>query len=355
MQLRFLANVVIVLACATLVHAAPPVDLEVATEQGVQITAPQEWLQLLTAIGIEHVRIRGMRSGDEPQVVNRGPADRPNYHVVAILTARDELRLPGRTFSRGDRAKLKDFFAQLAADGAESLTAARGRFGLTEKEMRATLADLTQPINFETRGQPLRVVIDQCQSKMASKVAIDADVDREIRAASPVVDDVKGLSAGTALAMVLRSYGLVMRPEKTRGQPVVYRIARADANALAQSTIGRLNDNDNDAIQNWPVGWEFNETPGDVAPSLSEFLNAEIDGYTLAEALAAIGPRVKIPFCFDHAAMKAKQIDPAKIQVKMARTRTSYKRVIDRVLAQARLGSQLRVDEAGTPFLWITH
>ena len=30
-------------------------------------------------------------------------------------------------------------------------------------------------------------------------------------------------------------------------------------------------------------------------------------------------------------------------------------RVIDRVLAQARLGSQLRVDEAGTPFLWITH
>jgi hypothetical protein len=355
MQFRTIASTLWLIVVAGIVRAAPLVELEIATEQGVQITAPQEWLQLMTNIGIEHVRIRAMRAGDEPKVVDQGKVAGARFHVVGILTRGDQLRLPGRIFSRSDRGQLEDYLAQLAADGAESVTAVRGRFGLTEKEMRAVLAELTQPVNFETKGQSLRTVIDRCQSKLATKFVLDADANSDVRAASPVVDEVKGMSAGTALAIVLRSNGLVMRPEKHRGQPVVYRIARLAADELAHSTIGRLSGDEAAAMQNWPIGWEFNKTPGDVAPSLSEFLNAEIDGYTLAEALGAIEPRAKIRFYVDHAVLKAKQIDPTKIQVKIARTRTSYKRVIDRVLAQARLGGQLRVDEAGTPFLWITH
>ena len=354
MQLRFSAHVLIVLACATLVQAAPPVELEVATERGVQITAPQEWLQLLAAIGIDRVRIRALRSGDEPQVVDRGAAGRPSYHVVGILSARNQLRLPGGTFSRGDRTRLKDYFERLAADGAESLTAPRGRYGLTEKELQAALADLAQPINFETKGQPLRAVVDRFQSSDATKLVVDPDATRVIQAAAAVADEVKGLSTGTGLAIVLRSNGLVFRPEKARGQPVVYRIAMADADSLVQSTLGKTSGDDATLVTNWPIGWELQDAPGNVAPSLSEVLNAEIDGYSLDEALAAIGLRLKVPLYLDHAALAARHIDPAAVQVRLARTRTSYKRVIDLVLSQARLGSELRVDEAGTPFLWIT-
>jgi len=74
----------------------------------------------------------------------------------------------------------------------------------------------------------------------------------------------------------------------------------------------------------------------------------------LEEALSAIGPLIKMPMFFDRAALKTYRIDPAKTQVKLAKTRTTYKRVIDRVLSQARLGSEIRIDEAGMPFLWIT-
>src|SRR3990172_4748774 len=103
MRPHVFAIALIVFACAITVRAAPPIELELATERGVQITAPHEWLQLLAGIGIDHVRIRGIQSGDEPAVVNRGTAERPSYHVVGILTARDQLRMPGGTFSRGDR------------------------------------------------------------------------------------------------------------------------------------------------------------------------------------------------------------------------------------------------------------
>ncbi|HEY3391789.1 MAG TPA: hypothetical protein VGK58_03725 [Lacipirellulaceae bacterium] len=348
-NLRVVAAILAVLP--SVVMAAAPIELELATERGVQITAPREWLQLLTAVGIDNVQIRGIRSGDEPRVENRGTAERPRYHVVGILTSRHQLQLPGGTFSRGDRAKLKDYFERLTADGAESLTAPRGRFGLAEKEMTAVLADLAQPIEFPTKGQPARDVMERMQAKFKARLALDAKAAQALRDTEPCPDELKGLTAGTGLAILLRTSGLALRPEKSRGQPVVYRIEPVPAEAINENTLGKADDDD---VNFWPIGWEPHETPGELAPSLFEYRNAEVSGFTLEETLAAIGERVKTPIYVDHAALAEHRIDPAKIQVQLARTRTIYKRVIDRVLAQAKLGSQIRVDEAGTPFLWIT-
>ncbi len=308
----------ICVVCATVASAAPPIELELATERGVQITAPQEWLQLLAGIGIEQVRIRGIQAGDEPGVENRGTPQRPGYHVVGIITSRDQLRLPGAVFSRGDRAKLKDFFDRLAADGAESLTAPRGRFGLTEKELTTVFADLSQSIDFETKGQQPRAVLDRLQTKLALKFAVDAEAERMLRDSSPIGDELKGVATGTGLAMALRNYGLVFRPEKLRGEAVVYRVGVAEAAAIGQSTLGKTSASDSNQ-KSWPIGWEPEKAPGATAPSLMDSLNAEIDGYSLEEALAAIGPRLKAPIFLDHAALAAQKIEPTKVQIKLAR------------------------------------
>ena len=171
-----------------------------------------EWLQLLTSIGIDRVQIHGAEAGDGPKIRNDGTPRQPSYHVVGVLTARDQLVLPGGRFARSDRARLKDYFDRLGADGAEAMTAPKGRYGLTEKELKAAFADLTQPVDFETKGQSARAVIDRFQKILGQKLVLDADADRLIGVASPVANDVKGLSAGTALAIVLRDCGLVMRP-----------------------------------------------------------------------------------------------------------------------------------------------
>jgi hypothetical protein len=338
MQLRVLANLLLLLlTVAASAEAAPPVELELATEQGVQITAPRQWLQLLTGIGIENVRIRGARANDKPLAENRGDAQHPRYHVVGILTANDRLRLPGGEFADSDRQRLADYFTRLAADGAESMTAERGRFGLTKAEYTAAHADLAQPLGFATQGQSLRAVLDRAQGKFSLPLVPDAAANRIIEAAAPVKDDVSGLSAGTALAIVLRSTGLALRPDKSVGEPLALRIVPA----------GSVEDV-------WPIGWEAKASPGETAPALMEFLNVEIEGYTLQEAIDAIAPRLKLPIFWDHAALAAHKIDPATIQVHVPRTRTFYKRILDRVLAQARLNAQLRVDDAGTAFLWIS-
>jgi hypothetical protein len=351
MRRNLVSTAILTLALTAAGRAAPPVELELATERGVQITAPHEWLQLLTAIGIRDVRIRGKQAGDQLEATNIGTSTQPRYRVVGYLTSGDRLQLPGGTFTRHDRAGLTDYFERLAADGAESMTATRGRFGLTAKELAAATADLAQPIDFETKGLSPLTALYRVREGFTTAIEVDTAAANVLRAAKPIPDELRGLTAGTALAMMLRRDGMVLRPEKSRGQPVTIYVVAARADALRADTAGKVGD---DQIENWPIGWQPQQTPGRTAPGLFEVRNAEIGGYTLAETLAALQPRIKVPYFFDHAALAAKRIEPDAIQVQLARTRTSYKRIIDRVLAQAHLHSQVRVDEAGTPFLWIT-
>jgi hypothetical protein len=351
MRLR-LQSAVLLLALSHVASAAGlPIELELVTERGLQITAPQEWLQLLTGIGIEHVQIRGGGEGDEPKVTNRGSGRTATYQVVGVLTSKDQLRLPGGAFTKADRAKLKDYFARLGADGADAVTAPHIRFGLTEKELTAVLADLAQPIDFQTKGLTPRSFLDRLQTKLSLKPSVDAEAEQTMRTAAPAIDELKDVSAGTALAITLRNCGLVMRPEKQRGQPVAYNIVVAGPDIVRARTLGKMTAPD---MQCWPIGWEPEKSPGEVAPALFQSRGAEIDGFSLQEALDAIGPLIKIPMFFDRAALKAHQIDPTKIQVKLARTKTPYKRVIDRILSQAHMASEIRIDESGVPLLWIT-
>jgi hypothetical protein len=339
----------IALAAAAAARAAAPIELELATGSGLQITAPQEWLQLLTSLGIDDVQIRSARGDDEPKLENRGTENRPRYHVVGILSAGEELHLPGGTFRTSDRAKLKEYLTRLAAEGAEGTTASHGRFGLTEKQLAVVHADLAQPIDLTTKGLAPRAILNRIQSKLTLRLAPDGDADRILRDAEPVQDEVNGLTVGTGLAMILRNYGLALRPEKSLGEATVYHIGQASVSANGHGTKDGGKEADS-----WPVGTQWDKSPRDLAPVLMEFLNVEIDGYTLTEAVDAVAPRIKLPIYWDHAALAAAHIDPAAIKVAVPKTRTYYKRVVDRVLAQARLAGQLRTDEAGTPFLYIT-
>jgi hypothetical protein len=137
-----------------------------------------------------------------------------------------------------------------------------------------------------------------------------------------------------------------VKPEKQRGQPVVLRIAAEAADGRA----GKLSDF---ARKSWPIGWESEKAPVEIAPALFEHLNVEIANFTFEETLAAIGPRLKTPYFLDHHALASNKIDPKAVQIRVEKGRMSYKRLLDRVAAQARLGCEVRVDEAGAVFVWI--
>jgi hypothetical protein len=104
----------------------------------------------------------------------------------------------------------------------------------------------------------------------------------------------------------------------------------------------------------WPVGWPPEKPLPQVIPAMYESLNANIQDVPISTALDALSKRLKVPFLLDHNAMARHGIDPARKKVNSPQSRITYNQLLRKILSQAGLKSEVRVDEAGKPLVWIT-
>ncbi|TWT36128.1 hypothetical protein KOR34_10270 [Posidoniimonas corsicana] len=330
---RIVATVLVV--CCAGAAFADSYSLTIVTDKGVAITAPQEWSRRLANAGISSVRIRSGRPGDQADIEETPLATGTLYRVTGVLTSGGKLALPGESFTIGQTAKLRDYLDRVLADGAQAMTAERGRYGLTKEQFEHAFTELGKPIRFSTKGKPLGALVDKLSAETGVSVTIDPLVAPTLSRLT-CRDELQSLSYGCGLAIALKAEGLAMAPEKPRGKPV-------------QAAIRLAGDID-DA---WPIGWPTKARGTELAPKMFEKINVEIDGFSLQEAVDAIGLRIEMPVLWDHAALDAKRIDPAEVQVKLPRANMAYHRILSRLLFQARLRGEVRVDESGTTFYWI--
>ena len=320
--------------CCEAVLAALPIELEVAMEPGHSLTAPQEWTQLLGKMNLARVRLRTMRTSDQPKVTAIQVGLSTRYQVLAILSSQDELILPEQRFQAHDRRRLQTYFEQLPVETKHSASS-RGRFDLTEKQFLDLFIELSQPVAFLTNGETGSVVLKRLEGTLSVPVVHSPQSTALLT--EPLGNELRGISTGTALAIVLRQQGLVLRPEQLRGEPLRLVVAAYDRKRDA-----------------WPVGWKLGKSIRLIAPQLFEQLTLEASDITFAEVLTHLKPRLKVPVILDQWIMTQRNIVPRQSQVKLARRKTYLKGALDRLASQARLATELRVDEQGEPFLWIT-
>lgn len=330
--------VFLALACPQLAGAAPRVTFELVTEAGFPFGGEQRWVNVLKDLDQSGIRIRTGRVGDKTGVTNRGTAATPSYHVVGILSAANKLELTGAVFSLTDGAKIAQWFEKLREGGVAGLTAQRAAFGLTPDQLVAFHDALSKPIAFKTKGARAGDVARKIVNGLPVPFSVTNQARRGFSRNEAILDELSGLSAGTALAATIRPLGLVMSPQKAAGK---IELLISDVREVEES---------------WPVGWPPELPAHKAAPELYEHLPAaEIADRPLSEAIEAIGSRLETPFLFDHNGMAREEIDPAAKKVTFKRReRVAYLRVLDNVLFQARLRSEVRLDEAGKPFLWIS-
>jgi hypothetical protein len=301
------------LVCSAAVWAAPPVDLELATEPGFPLGGERDWIKVLSELPDTNIRVRTARRGDRPEATAKASG---GFRVVGILSARNKLHLPGGTYSINDHRALRTWLERLRNDGAEAHTV------------------LKTQVQFATRDLPG----EQFVEKMAGRLRLPLEVDP---AAAPrlargsIRDELSELSAGTALTIGLRPLGLAMTVKRTGG---------ATRLRVVEAREGE---------ETWPLGFATERSPAAVHPLLFKNVPFEISDTPLSEALAAIQQRLEIPMLFDHNGLAREGIDPAAVKVSLPAGRTYYKRIVDRLLSQAKLAEDLRIDEAGHPFLWI--
>jgi hypothetical protein len=311
--------------------------LEVVTEPGLPLQGQQMWGRALEKIDVQSVRIRAARSGEGARITNRGSDNSPAYHVLGVLKSDNRLVLPdARPFAIGDTQGIARWLEQLRAGGPRGLTSHTGAFGLTSDQLLGVHQQLAVPLRFSTKGKDPVEVVDQIADLLPLPVQLDAAARQALATSGVVRDELNGISSGTALAAALRPAGLAVVPRSAPGGEISLQVVDS-----------------RQATEIWPVGWPCQAPPREAMPQLFKFLPVEIQDFSLQQALDALAGRLEAPLLFDHNSMARHQIDPGRIKVNLPQSTTYYKSILDRLLFQAKLKSEIRMDEADRPFLWV--
>jgi len=313
--------------------AEPRVDLEVITEAGFLGSDVRAWSDLLAQAGFSSVRIKS-GGNESPSVQTSGKGSATAYRVVGVLTSGNQLMLPKGRFGLNDRAQIESWLTKLRDNGEEGISIKPAAFGLLPKQLVTVHEALAVPVEGSTLGKSVRETAKKIADRLPYKFASDDVAQRAISDAQPIADEFEGIASGTALAAILRPLGLAMFPEKS-GAEIRLRIV-----ALR------------DAKESWPVGWPPKGNPGETLPEMFKFLKVNIGDAPLSEAIAAIYARVKAPVLYDHNGVARIRAD-LNTKVSLTEGNVFYARALDRLLAQAKLKYEIRVDEAEKPFLWI--
>ena len=318
--------------------AEVPISLELVTEAGFPIGGQRRWIAVMEKLEVKGIRIRSARFGDEPSATNIGTKDSPNYRVVGVLRTNDKLVLPGsKAFSRSDVAGIKNWMAQLLDQGAEDITKGKGAFGLTAEKLIAVHGQLEVPLKFTTAGKSSVETLHDIVDGLSITVELDGASKAMLASDDKVRDELEGLSSGTAMAAILRPMGLVCLPVRN-GSKV--KLLVTDSRKVTES---------------WPIGWPPQQALNKTLPGMFKFLTVEIEkGTLLVDAMEAIAGRLETPVLYDYNSLARHQIDLTTATVSAPAGRTFYKGLIDRLLIQATLKAELRTDENGRAFFWVS-
>jgi hypothetical protein len=316
-------------------QAAGTVQLDLVGDMKGSALVFQEWAQLLGKAGIRNVRLRAVEESDNVGVRTEGDSKNPIYIVTGIVQSRDELLMPNGRIRRGDVDRLAEWIKDLAEHGPPSKREKKGAFGLPAGQSDRVHEDLATPVGFTTEGMAAQQVVERIAGRLKVPLKLDPLVIQAM-ADQKVAEELTDLSSGTALAYVLRSAGYGFLPRVTSGQPA-YDLVKLQPD-----------------IEVWPIGRPESKRPQEALPGLVEFLNVNIQKAPAAKAIDAIAKRIKAPVLMDHAALARHNIDPATAIVSLPPSRTTHSLALRKLLFQAGMKFEVRYDEAGTPFLWIT-
>jgi hypothetical protein len=333
--------VALLLACGHPAYAW--IEMDVAAERGGPAGAMAEWARLLDDVGVNLVQIRGVQPADQPHLEARGEGAQQRFKLVGILTRGNRLVLPSGSYAPGDRQKLKAYLDSLplvTQPGGNQ----RGRFGLTQRQFEGLFAELAKGGPRDTRDQLPGEFLTRCQEHMTTPLEIDPQWQSALARQPKLQVDLQSLSLGTSLAWVLRSRGLGIQIATARNPSTAPEPERVELRVVPRTDEQEL----------WPVGWKPAKVSKLIAPQMYRITTIEINGYTLERAMTALQPHLAVPVLWDESTIESLKIEPARVQVKLRRGKTFVKRAVDQILAQARLAGELRVDERGQPFYWIT-
>ena len=313
------------------------VEIEVLASPNAAADLQHRWMEVLSQVGADRVRSRSSRGNLRPSVEETELGDTVIVHLRGKIGGR-MLQFPGRKFSFDDRQAIADYVQQMRDDGAAVTLAEKKAFGLTSEQLVAVYQQLGRPVD-TTLGRNAADVVREILEKTGIPWDVDSTARKTFRSKPAITEELEGVSSGTALAAILRPLGLVLVPQRKQGEST--RLHIVDVRATDE---------------HWPVGWPIEKPLSEYAPQLFERKKIAIGDFPLDQALAAIQSRTKIPFLYDQNSLARAGIELGDVRVSYVKDKVSYMVAIQKLLSQTqpRMLAEMRMDENGKPFLWLS-
>lgn len=310
------------------------IRLEIFCDGPLQASEAQQWGRELNSLGFEGVRIR---SGDSSDALDVQPLGGNAYRVSGMLMTNSQILLPGNArFSLSRIREMKPYLEEqiLALRQAETDAAAGEAAQGNHDEL---FQDLAVPVGFRTQGLSRKKVLQKLAGSFESHVRFPSSIRKVFEDSDLVTEELQDVARGTALVYVLRYLGYCVVPEPSDS-----------GNGF---TLKIVASNQADAQRILPVGYAVESATPDA---LYERFQANVDGASAATVLDSLQKRLKIPFLYDFNSMAGLGIEPADVIIRQKSGKFSYKQLLDAVLYQTQLQREVRTDEAGHVFFWLT-
>lgn len=300
----------------------------------------QKWAKVLGDLGVI-AQFRQPVLGDEPKIEDHVRGTLRTVEVVGALAPDGTLRFTELGFTVEDGKALAEWVAELQTYGAQGAPDGQPLWGLTKGQFDELYASLSQAVPEELEGLDVEQAIQKLPLPAAHPLKVRTTAEPRLKpgAARPVENRVAGFSCGTALAIVLAENGLAFRPLRTPDGGI----------ELAVEPL-------NPAVLSWPQGWEL-ENPtnqSDHLPRLFQFAEIGFENAALQDVLDACAAAVETPIVVDYESLTKQRVDLAKLQVSFPKKKTTWSLMLNQCIYKAGLTKQVRTDELGRPFLYIS-
>ena len=308
------------------------------TGGGLQV---HEWNRVFRDLGLA-VRIRRGLAGEAAEVTEQQMGPLRQIRVVGRLDRGGRIIVGNRTFGRQDSARLSEWIRELQTFGAQGNPRGRPLWGLSEAQFSLVYRELSEgTVTIAVAGKPLVEALATLglprKHPMRWSVAAYERYKTELAGTATVRQEVEGFSHGTALAMLLNEFDFGFYPLRT-------------PEGAVELSIVLLTDESNV----WPVGWEPKGLPVKTAPALYEVVPIELEEAPLLDVLAAVSDRTSIPVRYDYHLIAKYGLKLDEIRVRYPAKKTSWSLILKGITSPARLSHDVRIDEQGQPFLWIS-
>ena len=309
------------------------IRLEIFCDGQLQPMEAQQWGRELSGAGFQSVQVRAGASADALDIQPLGAGF---YSASGMLTKNNQLLVTGgRRFSLSECRQVKPYLEEKILE-MEQAEAEEKEEKAAEGAQDALLRELSVPVGFRTKGFPRKLVLKQMLQEFRLPIRVPSGLKKAFDPEDLVEEELKGVARGTALAYVLRYIGYCVQPENAEDGRLALRIVSAP-NADAKKMI--------------PIGYA---APRTTVDELSESFEANVDGASAKRVLDSLQDRLDVPFLYDYNSMAGLGIEPADVVIHQRPGKITYRRLLDAVLFQAQLQREIRVDEAGKVFFWIT-